>query len=115
MYKRQVHEYSSIVGSKLFDAGVNIGAHRASVYLQKVLNAFNRNQILYPDIKVDGKVGDVTLSALDSFLQYRGHAGDFVMAKAICCFQGEFYLFLSQKKPSQEDFVYGWIDKRIVL
>ena len=49
----------------IFDTAVITGVPDANKYLQEALNFCNRNQHLYNDLKVDGLIGAVTLSALE--------------------------------------------------
>jgi len=111
----EVAELSEKIAAKLFNAGVNISPGRVSVYLQKVLNAFNMQQRMFADLETDGAIGEVTLDALKKYLAFRKDRGEDVMVKAINCLQGEYYLFISQRHKANEDFVYGWIAQRIHL
>ena len=68
----------------------------------------------YPDLVPDGRIGDVTLVALDAFLRIRGKAGaETVMLRAIEALQGERYLRLAERRPANEAFLYGWLANRI--
>src|ERR1035438_7110103 len=55
-------------GEEMFDQSVNLGIKRAIEHLQRSLNLLNDRQTLYPDIKVDGIIGDETLG---EYLQCR--------------------------------------------
>lgn len=98
---------------RLLDSGVNVGPAVASGFLQRALNALNRNGRDFPDLLVDRQIGPVTLAALDAFLKLRGAQGEEVLCKAIDALQGVHYIHLAEARPSQEAFAYGWIANRI--
>lgn len=49
---------------KVFDTAVHRSPRTSSLYLQRTLNILNYNQRLYPDLRLDGAIGDRTISAL---------------------------------------------------
>ena len=67
----------------------------------------------YPDIAVDRNIGPRTLAALDGFLRARGAGGEIVLLRAMEALQGERYVALAERRPSQEAFLYGWLANRI--
>lgn len=73
----------------------------------------NREGRDFPDLAVDLSIGPRTLSALDGYLKARGRVGEAVLLKALDALQGERYIALAEKRPSQEAFVYGWLANRI--
>lgn len=101
------------LAEELFDTGINMGTGTATGFLQRALNALNRNQRDFADLVVDRRVGPVTLNALRAFLAKRGPNGEGVLIKAVEALQGVHYLRLAETKPSQEAFVYGWLNNRI--
>lgn len=108
-----VAELAPKIAAELFDTAVNMGQGTATAFLQRALNALNRNQKDYPDIKVDRVAGARTLAALGSFLKLRGKAGEKVLLKAIEALQGERYISLAEGRPANEAFLYGWLANRI--
>ena len=109
----QVAQTAPILAAELFDTGVNMGVSTAIGFLQRALNAFNRNGADYPDIAVDRIIGPDTLGALEAFLTKRGQPAEGVLAKAIDALQGAHYVRLAEARPPQEAFLYGWINSRI--
>ena len=106
----QVASRSVAVASELFDTGVNMGPAVAVTFLQRALTALNRNAKDYPDLTPDGRVGAQTLTALDAFLELRGKSsGETVLLRALEALQGERYLRLSERRPANEAFLYGWL------
>lgn len=110
----EIERRSARVAAELFDTGVNMGPAVAVTFLQRALTALNRNAGDYPDLTPDGRIGPVTLAALDAFLKVRGHAGgETVLLRAIEALQGERYLRLAERRPANEAFLYGWLANRI--
>jgi lysozyme family protein len=101
------------IAAELFDTGVNMGTGTAAGFLQRALNALNRAARDYPDIAVDREIGPRTLSALDGFLKARGRGGETVLLRAMEALQGERYIALAERRPSQEAFLYGWLANRV--
>lgn len=108
-----VAERAPAIAGELFDTGVNMGPATATAFVQRALNALNREASDYPDIAVDGAIGPCTLAALDAFLGHRGEAGATVLLKAIEALQGERYVALAERRPANEAFLYGWLANRI--
>lgn len=107
---------SSALAEELIDTGVNCGVEIAARFLQQALNAFNLRGKYYPDIAVDDHIGPATLLALDAFMAQRGkQEGELTLLKALNCLQGARYISLAEKRPKDEDFVYGWIKNRVQL
>ena len=110
----QVAIRSERVAGELFDTGVNMGPSVAATFLQRALTALNRNGTDYLDLTPDGRIGEVTLGALDAFLRIRGlTGGEKVLLRALEALQGERYLRLAERRPANEAFLYGWLANRI--
>ena len=101
------------VAEEMFDTGVNQGVERAGEFLQRALNALNRNGTLYRDTKVDGRVGPMTLAALREYLAQRGNEGVTVLLRALNALQGAFYIELAEAREKDEKYVYGWLLNRV--
>ena len=101
------------LAEELFDTGINMGTGTAAHFLQRALNALNRNAADYPDLVTDRQIGPTTLSALKAFQAKRGKSAEGVLVKAVEALQGGRYLTLAETNPSQEAFVYGWLHHRI--
>ena len=108
-----VAEIAPNVAAELFDSAVNMGPATATRFLQRALNALNRNQRDYPDLKADQLIGAKTLAALGAFMRLRGKAGEKVLLKAMEALQGERYVALAESRPANEAFLYGWLANRI--
>lgn len=110
-----VAKHSEAIAEELFDTGVNMGVSVASTFLQRALNGFNRRGSLYADIVEDGNIGPVTLKALEAYLRSRGKGSEVVMVRALNCFQGERYFLIAEGREASEDFLYGWMAKRVAI
>lgn len=110
----EVAKRCPIIAAELFDTGANMGPAVAATFLQRALTALNRGGRDYPDLIPDGRLGAVTLAALDAFLKVRGaDRGETVLLRALEALQGERYLRLAEKRPANEAFLYGWLANRI--
>jgi lysozyme family protein len=106
---KKINEYDQKIAVKLFDAGVNVGVTRVSKWLQRLLNIF-----IKADLSVDGKIGPVTLAALNIYLYTRkNHEGSKTLVKAINTMQGMHYINLAEQDPKQKTFAFGWFRNRI--
>lgn len=103
------------LAEELFDTGVNMGPKVAAEFLQRALNALNVGATAYPDIGVDGDVGPMTLHSLDAFKAKRGAAGERVLLAAVNVLQGARYFGITEARPANEAFLYGWLANRIAL
>ena len=101
------------VAAELFDTGVNMGPKVATTFLQRSLNALNRNGADYLDLVPDGRMGDQTYSALARFADKRGVDGERVLLAALNALQGERYISLAETHPKNEAFLYGWLANRV--
>ena len=109
----EVARRSGRLAEELFDTGVNMGPAVSVTFLQRALTALNRNAKDYPDLTPDGRIGQATLAALDTFLASRGADGEVVLLRALEALQGERYLRLAERRPANEAFLYGWLANRI--
>ncbi|GAA4033928.1 putative peptidoglycan-binding domain-containing protein [Sphingomonas rosea] len=109
----QVQRRAPRIAAELFDTGANMGPGVAVTFLQRALTALNRNGKDYPDLTPDGRIGPITLAAIDAFLALRKAEGETVLLRALEALQGERYLRLAEKRPANEAFIYGWLANRI--
>src|SRR3954463_8100146 len=86
----EVAKRSGRVAAELFDTGVNMGPSVATTFLQRALTALNRGGKDYLDLTPDGRIGAMTLFALDAFLAARGKiSGEAVLLRSLEALQGE--------------------------
>lgn len=106
---------SKAIAEKLIDQGVLCNPRRASEWLQRALNAFNRQGKDYADIKVDGDCGPATQRALVAYLNRRGRDGVTALIEALQALQGTYLLELAEGRPKDEEFVFGWFLHRVAF
>lgn len=111
----QVAELSQPIAHELFDTCVNMGAGVAGKFLQRTLNALNREQQDYPDLTVDGLVGPASVNALRACLTRRGPSAEVVILRALNALQGAFYIDLAERRQKDEKFVLGWFLNRVSI
>jgi len=111
----RIADLSLTIAFELCDAGTNVGPAHPSRWLQRWLNIFNRTAKKYPDLIIDGAIGNKTIEALKSYLAWRGKEGESVLLQALNCSQGEYYLMISEAREVNEEFIYGWIKERVKI
>lgn len=101
------------VAAELFDTGVNMGPAVATGFLQRSLNALNRQGRDWADIAVDRSIGPATLGALRRLAGVRGPGGETVLLKALNALQGARYIELAEGRAANESFLFGWLRERV--
>jgi len=96
------------IADELFEASVNCGTGNGVRFLQIALNLLNRNNALYRDVEVDGRMGHDTLGAVQSCLVARGEPR---LLQFMNQSQGNYYWDLMLRDPTQEEFALGWYDR----
>ncbi|MGQ1157776.1 glycoside hydrolase family 108 protein [Acinetobacter baumannii] len=112
----QVNTLSSLIAEELLDTGVNCGTGFAKPLLQRALNLLNnQGKGGWPDLTVDGIYGPATINALKTYLAKRGKEGEKVLLRVLNIMQGQRYIEICERNPTQEQFFYGWIANRVVI
>jgi lysozyme family protein len=111
----KVAQLSEAIAEEVCDTGVNCGVNAAKPMLQRALNALNRQGRDFADIATDGQIGPGTLSALATFLAKRGKDGEAVLLRVLNSLQCVRYLEISEKRPANEEFFFGWVLNRVVI
>ncbi|WJN61345.1 N-acetylmuramidase [Pseudomonas sp. SO81] len=102
----------SRISAELIDTGVNMGPAIAAKFLQTSLNALNEGQA---DLVVDGQIGAKTLLQLEAYIAKRGTQGVEVLLRCLNGLQLARYIELSQSRPANKRFLFGWVAKRVVI
>lgn len=104
------------IASEVFDSGFLCGFPNAGKFLQRSLNALNLEGSIYRDLDDDGHVGQLTITALASFMGKRKDMdGEAVL---LTCLNGEQYGYLRElvtRRQKDEAFFFGWVAKRVRL
>lgn len=87
----------------VFDIAVNSGRLRAGLILQRALNNWGWS------CTIDGIIGSGTLKAAREAMA-NTHEGD-ALIDTICDLREAFYVALCEKKPSQQVFLKGWLER----
>ncbi|WP_242095478.1 glycosyl hydrolase 108 family protein [Sphingomonas sp. CROZ-RG-20F-R02-07] len=103
------------IAAELFDIGVNMGTAIGATFLQRVLNVFNLGGAQYADVTADGRLGAVTYLALDAFRQRRSDEGGARVLEAIRSLRGARYIEISEARPANEAFTYGWFGRMVAM
>ncbi len=98
---------SQPIANELYDTGVNRSPNMAIRYLQRSLNLANRNEKRWPDIRVDGQLGPMTLRTLNDAIAAGQEAWIFNIMN---CYQGGYYIARMEEDPTQERFI-GWFGR----
>lgn len=100
---------SQQVATELFDIAVNMGQQVAAEIAQRSINLMNKNQALFLNLKVDGRVGELSAKAINNVCLLRSNHDAFL--KALNIFQGWKYISICEKDESQEVFFIGWMNR----
>ncbi len=105
---------SAVIAAELIDTGVNMGPTVSGKFFQRSLNAFNQRGTLWPDLVVDGGIGEKSATAFAAYMKARGSQdGERVMLVALNALQGARYIELAEGRQENEDFEYGWMRNRV--
>jgi len=99
---------SQRVASEVFEIGVNCGSGTAAKFLQRVLNALNRQERDWPDIPVDGKIGPKTVEMANR-ASIKREANIEIFLNVL---QGGRYMELAERDDRYgESFINGWANR----
>ncbi|MHB8336105.1 MAG: glycoside hydrolase family 108 protein [Ignavibacteriaceae bacterium] len=98
---------SQLIADELFDTSVNLGVSAASEILQRTLNLLNKNGTIYPDIIVDGIIGNQTLTTLNKCIAANGEK---LIFNLLNFYQAKRYIEIMERDHSQEIFI-GWFNR----
>lgn len=106
-----IEAISPAVAAEIFDTGVNMGPAVPIRFFQRCLNVLNREGRDYGDIGVDGQLGPMSAQAFRAYLAKRGPEGERRMLRALNALQGARYIDIAERNASQEEFMFGWLDR----
>lgn len=100
----KLERFAIEIGKEVFDTAVNMGTFRAGEIFQKSLNVMNRNEKDFPDLKLDGWLGEESLKGYNLVNKNN-------LLKCLNGFQFMFYVQIVEKTPVQEKFFNGWLNR----
>jgi lysozyme family protein len=92
---------------EVFDTAVNCGVGVASKNLQRALNLLNHNQKLWPDLIVDGLIGNKTID-LQTKLSLKKAT---VLLKILKILRGAYYINIAERRNDQEVWIENWLGR----
>lgn len=93
---------------EVFEIGVNMGVGTAGKLLQESLNLLNKQEKLYPNLTIDGKIGPATIRTVQALLN---NESGITLVNLINILQGERYINICRNNESQEVFLRGWLNR----
>lgn len=102
--KNKLDLFPQPIANEMFDTGVNMGVTTSARILQESLNLCNANESLYPNISIDGIIGNMTLGSFAKSDHIRVY-------KTMNLLQGEKYLQILRSNETQERFWGGWLNR----
>lgn len=101
------------IANELFDTAVNMGTNYAGKCLQNALNKMNRNEKDYPNLKVDGSIGKITIEAVKTYQDKnkRYKQSETWLLKWMNYFQMKRYDEITNRDEIQEVFIKGWTNR----
>jgi len=111
LYLDDIVKVHPLIADRLLDMGINGGRSSGVTMLQRILNVFNKQGTLYPDLVVDGGMGPTTVKALKTAVAARGDAAALNIVLNMLYLQGAFYITLAERDVKQETFSYGWANR----
>lgn len=103
------------LAAELFDIGVNMGTGVAGTFLQRALNVMNQGGQHFGDLTRDGRLGSVSLAALDAYKRLRGNEGGDRLLEAVRSLRGARYIEICEARPANEAFAYGWFGRMVEM
>ncbi len=103
-----------VISAEIFDTAVNQGLNSGGSYFQQALNLLNDNGKYYPDLDVDGDIGENTIKALKAYMSVPGRDRDRnvrTLLKMMNGLQFQRYVEICRSNPKQEVWVYGWMNR----
>jgi lysozyme family protein len=99
------------IATELFQSALELGVARAVNGLQKSLNALNPGSAAYAHVVEDGRLGPMTLGALQSYLETEDPSS---LLKAMRILQALHYIARIKKNPGRDPYARAWLRKLVV-
>lgn len=99
---------SNEIAYELFDTGVNCGTSKAVILMQRAYNALNYKGKYGADLLEDGSIGTKSIEAINKFPDPKRL---FAMMNMM---QASNYIAIAEKDETQREFVWGWLNQRVL-
>lgn len=96
------------IAFELFDSGVNFGTETAVKLAQRAFNTLNFNQKYGKDLEVDGDLGPLSIATINGF---KDGERLFLMMNMV---QASGYINIAERDATQREWVWGWINQRVL-
>ena len=96
------------IANEMFDGAANCGPRTMGRFLQRALNLFNKEEVKYADLVVDGKVGKKTIRTLKRALSMAWWVR-IATFRAINALRRRRYIRLAEEQKRYETFIGGWL------
>lgn len=96
------------IAEEIYDTGVNMGPSVSIKLAQEACNLLNRQGKDYPDIEQDGIIGKNTIKTINN------HPHPTTLFNLLNFLQAERYINICRKNRSQEVFMRGWLNQRVI-
>ena len=97
---------SPAAAMELFDTAVNLDVPDAVRFFQTALNMQNQGVKLYPDLQVDGLMGQKSINCLSRYLASQPSKWELNETILLNCMNGEQYM--AYKANPQHEYFRGW-------
>jgi lysozyme family protein len=110
LYLDKVSLLSENLAYEMFDFGINAGRTNCVTELQRILNVTNKLGTLYPDLVVDGVMGNNTLKAINIYVK-KTDKGSEKLAALLWGMRVTYYVRISESRDKNEKFTNGWFNR----
>jgi lysozyme family protein len=108
-----IFDKSPAIALEMFEIGINMSPNRASIWLQRLLNAMNTikgGKYRYgDDLTLDGIIGFKSIDRLGKMNKTQLK----VIYNGLNALQNSHYITEAYLRPSQRDFFIGWTTNRV--
>lgn len=103
------------IAGLLFTIAIHCGMRTGAKMFQRILNVLNREETDWKDIKVDGKIGNITLGCFHKAIKKRYRAKN-ILKSLYIIYGYEKMIELAENPKRRDEFnINGWLAHRIKL
>lgn len=109
VFQLDVYPSQGIAG-ELFTTSVSMEPRAAINFLQRSLNVLNRNEELWPDVQISSEYDQFTHNAIMMFFTRVPRSKWNYLLICLNALQGTKYIEVAEKDPTQQRYMYRWLD-----